>query len=354
MWFFITQAKERTVFVLLIRSFYLYTSVNCLLFYLGIDMELVLTGNQLQDKVTTLCNELYSKGEKVSVRVVLSMLPEVSSTSTVHKYYKTWKDELEANQKSLLEKMGFSEEFTRVFMTEITRHATEAERRYRDIAEDAKEQSLRAIEDLERAEERLYKQTTLLEQRDKQVKELQSETAQNTKANEAVNHELRQQIDMLNQQVLELNDSNERLRTDLAKNELIFDSNKELVETTKAQNVVLVEEIKALNVELVANAKSITRLESNEENNKALVAELKETKASLVEQARVLDTDLRVANQERYSLQVSLATSQANELKLDDKLTGTTETVAEFKAVISQQNNTIKRYEASFSEKDEN
>jgi len=32
---------------------------------------------QAQDKVTEICNELYSKGQKTSVRIVLSMLPVV-------------------------------------------------------------------------------------------------------------------------------------------------------------------------------------------------------------------------------------------------------------------------------------
>ena len=56
---------------------------------------------------------------------------------------------------------------------------------------------MRAIEDLERAEERLHKQTALLEQREQQIITLQSEMSQNTKAQEAVTQELRQQIELL-------------------------------------------------------------------------------------------------------------------------------------------------------------
>ncbi|TOK17651.1 hypothetical protein CGI23_25280, partial [Vibrio parahaemolyticus] len=43
--------------------------------------------DRMQERVNEICNELYSKGEKVSVRVILTFLPDVSSTSTVHKYY---------------------------------------------------------------------------------------------------------------------------------------------------------------------------------------------------------------------------------------------------------------------------
>ncbi|WP_261875632.1 DNA-binding protein [Vibrio rarus] len=316
-------------------------------------MTTALTSNQLQDKVTEICNELYSKGQKTSVRIVLSMLPEVNSTSTIHKYYKTWKDELEANQKSLLEKMGFSEEFTRVFMSEITRHATEAERRYRDIAEDAKDQSMRAIEDLERAEERLHKQTALLEQRELQIKTLQAENSQNNKAQEAVVQELRQQIELSNQEVSDLSDSNERLRTDLAKNELLLDGNKDLVATTKAHNDQLAEELKQLNIELVSNAKEITKLESKQEIQEALIIELKETKSSLSDQNKVLDSDLRSVNQDRHGLQVSLSSLQNIEQKLSGELTSKSDELSQCKATIVQQNETIKRHERSLLEKDE-
>jgi hypothetical protein len=45
------------------------------------------------------CCELYAEGSKVSVRKVLAMMPDVSSTSTVKKYYAAWKKELNANPK---------------------------------------------------------------------------------------------------------------------------------------------------------------------------------------------------------------------------------------------------------------
>ncbi len=340
------QTNEHCSFVVFVclLEYNLYRLING-----GDDMSVSLSGNQLQDKVTQICNDLYAKGQKVSVRIVLSMLPDVSSTSTVHKYYKAWKDELEANQKSLLEKMGFSEEFTRVFMAEITRHATEAERRYREIAEDAKEQSLLAIDDLERAEDRLYKQTALLEQREKQIKEVEAELAQADKSQQAITQELRQQIENLTEQLNESTASNERLRTELAKNELLLESNKELVVSTKTQNTELSDQIKQLNGEVVELSKTITRLESAQESKQELIEELKSSKLSTQEQNQQLDRDLRDTQQERSTLQASLSDAKASLSTNSQRLEQAQSEVVELKTNVKQYLETIRHYEGLLS-----
>ncbi|WIG71440.1 DNA-binding protein (plasmid) [Photobacterium damselae] len=308
-------------------------------------MGISLSGEQLQDKVTMICNDLYSKGQKVSVRIVLSMLPDVSSTSTVHKYYKTWKDELEANQKSLLEKMGFSEEFTRVFMTEITRHATEAERRYRDMADDAKEQSQQAIDDLERAEERLYKQTAILEQREKQIKNLEAELAQTENAQLAITQELRQQIESLTDQLNESTVSNERLRTELAKNEIKLESNTLIVEESKNKNTELNEQVKSLNDKVIAQTQELTRFESKQESQELLLSELRETKAALQMANSHLDNELRQLQQERHTLNSHLNDAKTNGVAFSNRLEQASEQIAELKAQLHQNDEMIKRYE---------
>ncbi|MEY8216114.1 MAG: DNA-binding protein, partial [Colwellia sp.] len=66
----------------------------------------------IQERVNDICSELYADGTKPTVRLVRSMLSDVKSTSTVHKYFANWKKELEANQQSLYDKLGFSSEFT--------------------------------------------------------------------------------------------------------------------------------------------------------------------------------------------------------------------------------------------------
>ena len=117
-----------------------------------------------QDRVNQICNELYQKGTKPSVRLVLAELPDVSSTSTVHKYFSNWKREMEANQQSLYDRLGFSPDFTKSFMKEISRFAVEAEQRYKGMADDANEQREQAVSDLAKAEDKLHKQTAVVEQ----------------------------------------------------------------------------------------------------------------------------------------------------------------------------------------------
>ncbi len=60
-------------------------------------------------------------------------------------------------------------------MKEITRFSVEAEQRYKEQTQDAHEQRDLALEELEHSEERLYKQTALIEQRDKEIRKLQTE-----------------------------------------------------------------------------------------------------------------------------------------------------------------------------------
>lgn len=309
-------------------------------------MDTPISANQMQDKVNAICNDLYAKGQKVSVRVVLSMMPEVSSTSTVHKYYKQWKEELEANQKSLLEKMGFSPEFTRVFMAEITRHATEAERRYREIADDAKEQSAKAIEDLERVEERLHKQTAVLEQKDNLIKTLQAELAETKKTQEAVSAELRLQIDELTKTANEKAEVADRLRTELAKKELQLENNQQAAASITEENESLREQVKEKVEQMIEQAKTITRLESSLDAKTALLDELKQDKQSLSQKNQDLDAELRDLQQSRYSQQTSLNEAQSREQNAQTRIDDLVKAIAEAKATIAQQSATITRYES--------
>lgn len=68
---------------------------------------------------------------------------------------------------------------------------------------------------------------------------------------------------------------------------------------------------------------------------------------------KVLDADLRSANQERHGLQTSLTTLQSSQQKLSDKVSVATDELSQLKATNTQQNETIKRNERSLSEKDD-
>lgn len=129
----------------------------------------------IQEQVNEICNELYSNGTKPTVRLVLSMLPNVSSTSTVHKYFANWKEDLKNKQDSLYAKLGFSSEFTQSFMKEITRFSVEAENRYKEDSVDANDQCAIAIEALSSAEDKVFKQEAVVQKLNNEVEELQDE-----------------------------------------------------------------------------------------------------------------------------------------------------------------------------------
>ncbi len=294
-----------------------------------------------KDDIFSICNDLDSKDEKMSVTIVELLLPYSCARGTVHKYYKMWKDEQEALQKALIDKMDFSEEFTRVFMAEMTRHTKEAKCYYRKIVEDSKDQYQLAIDDLERAEDRLYNQTALLEQREQQIMEVEVELAQADKSQQAITQELRQQIENLTEQLNESTASNERLRTELAKNELLLESNKELVVSTKTQNTELNDQNKQLNGEVVELSKTITRLESAQESKQELIEELKASKQSAQEQNQQLNRDLRDTQQECSTLQVSLSDAKASLSTNTQRLEQAQSEVVELKTNVKQYLETV-------------
>ncbi|ENG7506300.1 DNA-binding protein [Vibrio parahaemolyticus] len=241
--------------------------------------------DRMQERVNEICNELYSKGEKVSVRVILTFLPDVSSTSTVHKYYANWRKELEANEKSLYDKLGFSSEFTQMFMKEISRFSVEAEQRYKGIADEANEQRDAAIEELAKIEDRLHKQNAVVEQQDKDITHLKSEMVQRESAFEAevskleqshsvLVSELRQRITQLEKELTESTHTNETLRTELAKSELKLESNQDYVNEVKAKQQQLEERNATLQSDNQSLSQQVTKLSTQLEGSVSVVSTL--------------------------------------------------------------------------------
>lgn len=230
-----------------------------------------MTTDQIQEQVNTICNDLYSKGKKISVRIVLAELSDVSSTSTVHKYYANWKRELEANEKSLYEKLGFSSEFTQIFMKEISRFSIEAEERYKSMADDAHEQRDAAIDELSRVEDKFHKQTAVVEQQEKEITQLKYDLKASEIAFEAEKEKIVESHDVLvaelrkriEQQAAELNDtkkSSEFLRTELAKAELKLEGNQNLVDEVKSKYEQLENEKTNFQLENQDLSKRVTQL----------------------------------------------------------------------------------------------
>jgi len=319
--------------------------------------------NSIQERVTAICNDLYSKGTKPTVRLVLSMIPDVSSTSTVHKYFATWKKELEANQQSLYDRLGFSSEFTQSFMKEITRFGVEAEHRYKEQAVGANEQRDIAVEELERSEEKLFKQNALIEQKDKEIKELQIELMKvqeklkadlsaEQQSNKVIVTELRQQLTNADTETKTLTSANESLRTEIAKAELKLEGNQEYVNEVKTQNTDLVKDNKELNntvaslskniasqeSTIAGNDKLISNLESSASSNKDAIAKIEneviEHKATITEIRRELSLLNENSVKEKEQLNIQLTNSKT-------KLTEATATIESLEKTNTEQSSVI-------------
>lgn len=287
-----------------------------------------MAADNIQDRVNEICNDLYSRGEKISVRIVLSMMSDVSSTSTVHKYYKAWRDDLDKNQKDLLDKMGFSPEFSKAFMTEISRHATEAERRYREIADDARNQADEAISELQRVEGFLLQQNQLIDEKDQKIAELTQQLADAIKEGQtaldlqkatfdAADEQRKQQLETALTKCDEQEGTIEQLRRDLAKAELKAEGAEGLTTEVKAQ-------LKAANTEHKQAIKDLNKAHKTE------VDGVREQLEAARSRAAQLDTDFALANKDTALLEK--ATSDIEEL---------TKTVAELQAELHQANENL-------------
>jgi chromosome segregation ATPase len=311
-----------------------------------------------QERVFAICNDIYAGGSKPSVRMVLSMLPDINSTSTVHKYFALWKKELEASQQSLYDKLGFSTEFSQSFMKEITRFGVEAEQRYKEQARDADEQRIQALEDLERSEDRLYKQTSLLNQKDKEIKELQTELIKVQEqlkaqlANEQAAHklvvgELRQQLTALDSDNKALLSSNELLRTEIAKAELRLEGNEALVSDVKERNVQLVDDNKALNKEIAEQAKKLASSESTISGHEKLILQLQSTQDQLQSRMAKIEDESSAVRAERNELRrdYDITTKALTEVK--EKLAEERGVTTELKRTIEQNSSVIAKLSGS-------
>lgn len=303
------------------------------------------------DRVKQICNDLYRQGTKPSVRMILSMMDDITSTSTVHKPYREWMDELEASQQSLYDKLGFSEEFTQSFMREITRFGVEAEERFKSRTLEAREQRDTALEDLERTEDKYVKQSTVLEQQAKELRDKKTEIAEQKRAHEATVQELRTQLEEQQAENRELSATNETLRTEMAKAQVQLDNNNSLVNEVKTSAGDKDREIERLRddvvgelrSEIVELSKTNTRLTSTLEGKTELIQELKGLEPrlnSLADEKAALSTEIaklqqRVDDSQRQVTELTVKAKESAQTEID--LRGT---IAEQSSVIKSLTNT--------------
>jgi len=303
------------------------------------------TGLTTSDRVKQICNDLYRKGTNPSVRLVLSMMPDITSTSTVHKPYKEWRDELEANQQSLYDKLGFSEEFAQSFMREISRFSVEAEERFKSRTQEAREQRDTALEDLERTEDKFANQCALVEQQGKALSDKKVELAEQLKAHEAIVKELRDQLEEQLNANNELVATNEELRTGIAKAQVQLDHNNTLVEEVKTAAGDKDKEVTRLREEVVGGlrdenielTKNVTRLTSILEGKEELIEELKGIEPrlnKLAEEKASADTKLAKMQQKLEDIQNELSNEKVQAKEAIQTEQDLRTTIAEQSAVI--------------------
>lgn len=304
-----------------------------------------------QEQVSTICNRLYAEGIKPSVRLVLSELPSVSSTSTVHKYFKTWKEEVDANQQSLYDKLGFSSDFTKSFLKEITRFSVEAEQRYKSLAEDAAEQRDSAIGTLEQVEERFHKQQAVVEQKEKQIQSLKDELAatkrdkeeQLAKADEvhqATIVELREQLSKAVDENKALSSLNEDIRTSQVKAELKLEGYQVSADELKAQNKALVEDAKQLNMSLAEMREREKQTQSAMNDIKMANKELEANTSKVREVHQATENELRLQlgslRDENKSLNVNVSELNRLVAGLESTISGDEKLIAQLKESAQQ------------------
>ena len=310
--------------------------------------------NSIQQRVNDICNELYASGTKPSVRLVLSMLPDVKSTSTVHKYFANWKKELDANQQSLYNKLGFSSEFTQGFMKEISRFNIEGERYYKEQAFDANDQRDVALDELSAAEDRLYKQTAVLEQKECECTELQAELiksheklkAELAKENEShsvIVAELRRQLTESQKDNKALATANETLRTDIAKSELKLEGNEKYVNEVKSQNNALVSENKDLQGKIAEDNKTLARQEATISGNDRLIKNLESTTSTAQQEALQSNTERLSTHDSLEKSRLALDMSNSNLSSNRDRLTEANASITELRKTIEEQSAVISK-----------
>ena len=96
-----------------------------------------------------LCDKLKMKGVEPKITLLSSLMPEIKSTSTIHKHLLSWKAKTNQEKVEMFDrKFSLSSNFTQAFMDELQLKSTEAELSYKKQFKDANNQRLIAEQEL--------------------------------------------------------------------------------------------------------------------------------------------------------------------------------------------------------------
>ncbi|RYY74591.1 MAG: hypothetical protein EOO52_13585 [Gammaproteobacteria bacterium] len=212
----------------------------------------------------------------------MSCLPNVKSTSTVHRYYREWRDAQETKHWSKLEKMGgYSEEFTQAFVAEVTRLTASKKEHYEAKAEAACSDWALAVEELDRSEQQVLDLNIALEALNGELNDVRAAASEATKADAATLQELRKQLEDLKNDNRRLSESNESLGREVAKAQATEEHNDRLLTELRSQRQSLVEELKTLSKEIADSRRDLTQCGTEAVALRETINQLKGKEAAL-------------------------------------------------------------------------
>jgi chromosome segregation ATPase len=305
-----------------------------------------------QEMVNDVCDQFLKTGIKPTVRLILAEVT-MSSTSTVHKYFIKWKEEIEKKQQSLFDQFGFSPEFTSTFMKEINRFNIDIKQRYKDQTQDANDQRNHVISDLQTSENTVNQQVDVINKQDTKIKGLQTELAVEEKANEAIVSEIRLQLSTSKNDHNQLTNQNESLRADITKAELTLEANQEFLKEIKSQNSQLTIDNKELHSNITELNRSIASKESTIVGNDKLILTLENEQVKTATQLSNFDSNNIKQQAEITSLRNELTTISTKLTEEKEKLVKQTSLTVELRSNFEEQARTHEKilngYEATMS-----
>ncbi|MDA0155432.1 hypothetical protein OH460_24235 [Vibrio sp. Makdt] len=311
-----------------------------------------LTAEQLQrrQRVFEICDSLFVKGEKTSVRNVLSMMPDVKSTSTINVDVREWNTQAKNKRMDLFRERGFSDEFVELFSTEITRlsAAKDAEHNaevlmYKDEADLANELLLKTEGDLELAGVQLQEANTTISLKDKEITKLKTELEQSQKNCEGIETRLSDEISVLQDNANNLKVELDKHQSLLAKAEVKLENQVTVIKNLENQLTDCRKQISELSDTVTQKSGEIIRFETQAQGDAQLLQELRESRNKFSTDLSELETEYITSKSENARLSSELEQAMIRFGNASERLTSLSDQLTELRMSNSQNLSTIER-----------
>lgn len=273
----------------------------------------------IQKEIDLICDKMLAAGETVSVRTVLAKFDGLSSVSQAHKYVKDWRARTEAKEKDLYDRLGFSSEFSKAFLSEITRFSAEAETRSSQSVADMRRQLADSIEDLEREERMREQYQALANQREKEITALEQQIETDTMSHQ---HE----VDSLSK---DQEHANAQIRSEY---EARLSEVQKQLDSERAKNTELSGTVETLRRDLAQAQVKLEQIPQLESTNTTLLSGSRDLNEKLSD----LKADLASVRKELEGKDRLIASLEASQAKMDARYSSLDESISDSKATISK------------------